>query len=317
MRSKRSFGIVLVFANIVWGQSAVETGLYLSFNKNGPIATGRIASVHIERQSTDTESGTLSVDIAQHLREDQYGDQLPDRFETRFAWAAPGSVEYAMTQMKTAPPYGFGRVRPVSGMNVLLIFDRHKPTTVPPLAVLDLDNGEAAWIPLIKRAIELSSLKGSVRVDALLRCLEDPQKFIRVVSMHQLRETAECQSGSACADSVVTVLEKRSKAGTVLERSEAVDWLAHDSYDSTAGPTSTNNKIATITLALVADSDPAIREQAIDNLDQMLSPDRRWRPDLAHLAIHNRKAVLEALQQECHTGGTKADKARRVSAALE
>ena len=82
MSWKRSFGVVILAANIAWGQNAVETSLYLSFNKNGPIAVGKIASLHIAQQSNVSEIGTLSLDITEQLR----GDPLPSRFEVRFGW---------------------------------------------------------------------------------------------------------------------------------------------------------------------------------------------------------------------------------------
>ena len=136
-----------------------------------------------------------------------------------------------------------------------------------------------------------------------MRCfrgLNDPQTFIRVVSMHALLQGTECQSGSTCADRAVTILGARANGETQAERFEAISWLAHQFYFEyeNAGPTSTNNKIAAIILALVGDPDPSIRGQAIDNLDQMLSPDNKWRPDLAHLAIPNRGAVVKAFQRE-------------------
>lgn len=308
VRWKRTFGVMIVMATVARGQSAIETGLYLSFDKNGPIAIGKIASIDIERQSPVWEIGTLSLEVTQQLR----GEPLPTRFEIRFGWTDPNSSANAMSRAKMPPPYGFDRVRPVLGMNVLVIFDRRKPTTVPPLAVLNLDSGEDTWVPLIKQAIGFSSLKGSDRVDTLLRGLDSSQEFIRVVSMHQLRENAECQNGSGCADNIVNLLSGRAKAGTLQERSKAISWLDYDMYNATAGPTSTNNKIAAITLSLVADSDPSIRGQAIENLDQMISPDRKWRPDLAHLAIPNRGAVIEVLRQARQKGG----EAERVSSAL-
>lgn len=152
-------------------------------------------------------------------------------------------------------------------------------------------------------------------MDALLRGLEDPEKFIRVVSLHELRETAECLSGSPCQDSVVNILVRRANAGTREERSEAIGWLMYDLYDAVAGPTAANNKIAAATLTLAADPDPSIRGQVIDNLEQMLLS-TRWHPDFAHLAIPNRGSVIEALQQEGQIGGQRSEKAERVSSAL-
>jgi hypothetical protein len=308
VRWKRSFSVVFVMASVAWGQNAIETGLYLSFNKNGPIAIGKIESIRLERQSPSWESGTLSLAVTQQLR----GEPLPSRFEIRFIWADPNSPANAMSRAKMPPSYGFERIRPVLGMNVLIIFNRHKPIEVRPLAVLNLDSGEGAWVPLIERAIGFSSLKGSDRLDALLHGLDDPQEFIRVVSMHQLRESPECQSGSACADGIVNLLSGRANKGTPQERAKAISWLDYDVYDATAGPTSTNNKIAAITLALVADTDPSIRRQAIESVDQMVSPERKWRPDLSHLDIPNRGAVIESLRQ-AHKQGEEAE---RVSSAL-
>ena len=97
VRWARSLGVALVLANIAWGQNAIETGLYVSFNKNGPIAFGKIAAVNIERQSATSESGTLSLDITEQLR----GEPLPNRIETRFGWSSPGSLEYAMAKEST------------------------------------------------------------------------------------------------------------------------------------------------------------------------------------------------------------------------
>ncbi|HEY2469883.1 MAG TPA: hypothetical protein VGI45_18845 [Terracidiphilus sp.] len=303
----------IVLANIAWSQNAVETSLYLSFNKNGPIAIGKIASLQLAQQSAVSEIGTLSLDITEQLR----GDPLPSRVEVRFGWVDPSSSEF-LGRLKGPPPGGFDRLRPVAGMHVLLMFDRRKPTTVPPLAVLDLDSEEAAWVPLIKRAIAGESLQGADRVNALLHGLNDPQKFIRTVSMHALLQGTECQSGSACADSAVTILGVRANRGTKAERLEAISWLAHQFYFEyeDAGPTSTNNKIAATILTLVGDPDPSIRGQAIDNLDQVLSPGNKWRPDLAHLAIPDRSAVVEALRREGQKGGRTAVEASRISSAL-
>jgi hypothetical protein len=153
-------------------------------------------------------------------------------------------------------------------------------------------------------------------VDALLCGLDDPQKFIRVVSLHELRETAECQSGSACQDRVVSILGRRANAGTREERSEAIGWLMYDVYDAVAGPTATNNKIAATTLTLAADPDSSIRGQAIDNLDQMLSSQMRWHPDLKRLAIPNRKTVIRSLEAEKEIGGRRAGEAEHISSAL-
>jgi|GEM_PF-4282295 hypothetical protein len=312
LRWKRSFGLVLLLSNLAWGQSEVETNLYLSFNKDGPIAIGKIASLHIEQQRSAIERGTLSLDITQQLR----GDPLPSPLEVHFFWVDPNSSE-ALGSLKGPPPSGFDRVRPVAGVNVLLIFERRRPTTVPPLAVLDLDSGEeAAWVPLIKRAIGLESMTGADRINALLHGLNDPQKFIRVVSMHQLRQGTECLSGSTCADSAVSILGYRAHSGTQAERTQAIDWLAHQFYDGTAGPTSTNNKIAATTLALMADPDLTIRGEALDNLDQMISSDLKWHPDFAHLPLPNRNAVIRALEQEKQIGGRRAERAERVSSAM-
>src|ERR1700758_2545122 len=111
---KRLLGVAIVLPSIAWGQGAVETNLYLSFNKDGPIAIGKIASLHIEQQSSAIERGTLSLDITQQLR----GAPLPSRLEVRFNWVAPNSPEF-LGRLKGPPPSGFDRVRPVMGMNVL------------------------------------------------------------------------------------------------------------------------------------------------------------------------------------------------------
>lgn len=296
----------------VIGQDSVETGLYLAFNKQGPIVIGKLASIKVENQSTTSESGTLTLDITEQLR----GEPLPSALNIRYQWINPNSPSYTTAYLKGPPPYGFDRVHPARGMNVLAIFSRRKPTTTPPMSVIYLDSTESGWLPMIRKAVALESLEGDARTVALLNGLTDPQKFIRVVSMHQLRQDATCESGSPCAIKVIQILRDRAAAGALQERSEAVDWMAHQFYDGSTGGTGSNNAVAAELMSLIADPSSVIRGQAIDDVDQMLSTDAKWHPDLSGLDIPNRSAVIRALEQERGDSGPSAVEASRIEAAM-
>lgn len=304
--------LLILLPSALRGEDSLETGLYLAFNKQGPIVIGKISSIKVENQSTTSESGTLTLDITEQLR----GEPLPNALAIRYQWINPNSPSYTTSNLKGPPPYGFDRVHPAIGMNVLALFSRRKPTTTPPMSVVDLDSTEAEWLPVVRRAVALETLKRDERTDSLLNGLADPQKFIRVVSMHELRDDASCLSGSPCAIKVIQILRRRAATGAPAERSEAVDWMAHQFYDGSAGDTGSNIAVASELISLIADPSSVIRGQAIDDVDQLMSTDVKWHPDLSRLAISNRTAVMQALKQEQQNSGARAVEASRVEMAI-
>jgi hypothetical protein len=302
----------LLFAAVCGAQDAVETNLYLAFNKGGPIVTGKVTSVNAQTQTPDHESGTLTLEITEHLR----GDTLPHSLSVPFDWVDPNSQAYAMVYIKRPPPQGFDRVRPQPGMRVLVMFPRRKPAENGPLAVLNLDSGEETWVPAIKRAVAMEKLPDDARTETMVTAMSDPQKFLRVVAMHGLLQGTACQPGTPCRDKVVKVLSARASAGRGKDRLEAMDWLTHRFYDASARETPANLAVAQNLLSLAADPDTEVRGQAIDDLDQLLSPDLAWHPDLGKLPISNRAEVKKALQEEQQKGGNRGEKAARLAAAV-
>jgi hypothetical protein len=309
---KLSWILLLFLAGTCGAQDAVETNLYLAFNKRGPIVLGKIVSVNVQAQTADRETGMLTMEITEHLR----GDSLPPTLDVKFDWVDPNSPGYTLAYIKRPPPQGFDRLRPAAGMHVLAMFSRRKPAANPPLAVLNLDSGEEAWVPHIKRAVAMDSLPGDGRTEALLTAMSDSQKFIRVVAMQGLLEGPACQTGSLCRDRVVKILAARAGVGVNKDRLEAIDWLTHRFYDAPARETTANIAITQNLLALTADPDKDVRGQAIDDLDQILSPDLAWHPDLSKVPIPNRDAVMKSLQEEQQKGGVRGDRASRLATAI-
>jgi hypothetical protein len=87
---------------------------------------------------------------------------------------------------------------------------------------------------------------------------QDPNRKVPAYSRCFDARDSECQSGSAYANSVVSILQRRANAGTRQERSEAIGWLMNEVNDAVAGTTTTNNQTAAATLVLVADPDHSI-----------------------------------------------------------
>jgi hypothetical protein len=302
----------LLATSVGWAQDTVETNLYLAFNKGGPIAIGRVASVDVKTKGADYENGTLTLEVTEQLR----GEALPQSLTVPFGWADPNSPSYSFTYAKRPPPQGFDRILPVAGMRVLLMYPRRKPTAGAPLAVLNLDSGEEAWIPVIRRALAMTALTGAERTNTLLGGLSDPKKFIRVVAMHRLLEGPECVSGSTCRDKAVEILGKRAKAGPEIDRLEAVEWLEHQFYDAPARDTTSNRQIISTLFALVTDQNSNVRKRAIGELDQVFSPDMNWRPSPAQVNISNPEDVARVLEEEQKEGGESAQRAKRVAMAI-
>ncbi len=302
----------LIMVNICVAQNAVETNLYLAFNKEGPIALAQVASVNGKEQGADEVRGTLTLAIGEQLR----GESLPGSMEIPFVWISPSSQSYIFTYLKRPPPQGFERVRPVQGMHVLVMFPRRKPAQSMPLAVLNLDSSEDSWVPLIRRAVEMNSLAGEARNNSLIAGLSDASKFIRVTAMHGLLQGSGCMAGSDCRGRAVSVLLKNAMSGPEGDRLDAIDWIAHRFYDASAGETAPNRNIAVSLVGLVTDSDKKIRDQAITDLDEMLSPALKWHPDLSKIAASTRDAVLRELHEEEQAGGDRAEKAQRLEDSL-
>lgn len=309
---KLAWLVPLLVASHCVAQDWVQSSLYLAFNQGGPIALGRVLSVNAKSQGQDYESGTLTMEISEQLR----GEALAHSVDIPFAWSDPNSPSHIYAYLKRAPASGFDRVRPVANMHVLVIFPRRNPAQSLPITVLNLDAGEDSWIPLIKRAIAMASLSGEARVNSLISGLSDPSKFIRVIAMHGLLEGSDCLSGSSCRDRVVATLAQNAKVGSESDRLDAIDWLAHRFYDASAQGTNANRAIVESLLAKVTDASAKVRGQAISDLDEMLSPDMKWHPDLSQAAGANHDATIRALRQEEQAGGQRGQKAKHLADAI-
>src|SRR5262245_57145855 len=95
--------VLLLLAAICGDQDAVETNLYLAFNKGGPIVLAKIVSVNVQSQTAPWESGTLKMEVTEQIR----GESLPHTLGVRFSWVDPNSPEYVWAFIKRAPAHGF------------------------------------------------------------------------------------------------------------------------------------------------------------------------------------------------------------------
>ena len=310
MKCRKLSLMLLVVGSLCSAQDAVETNLYLAFNKEGPIAVGRITAVNTSEQNAVHENGILTFEVTEQLR----GEPLPHSLDISYAWIDPNSQDYLITYAKGPPPGGFNLVRPVVGMRMLIIFPRRKPDTSSPLAVLNLDAGGDKWYPIIKRALEITNLTGEAKTNALLEALADPSKFMRVIAIHFLQQAPECRSGSSCCDRAVEILSKRAENGaSEKERLQAIDWLELNLYDASAKDTTSNRLVVSNLLSLITDSNRNVRRQAVENLDRVFSPDMKWRPDPGKLAIPNRAEIMRVLKEEKAEGGESAKKAEHLA----
>lgn len=303
----------LLMAKVCLAQGDATVNPAWAFDRGGAIVLGKIASVQLEAEDADYESGTVTIEVTEKLR----GSDVSTALDFPFAWSDPKSPRFIFSRMKGPPPTGFGGIRPSAGREVLAFLAPRKPTSVPPLEVLDIGAGGSIWVPLVRRAIAIDQLPVEERTQSLLEGLSDPTEFTRDVAMHGLMQGSQCRTGTTCREKAIAILTQRARAGLESERIRSMGWLFQYLYDPSAKNTRSNRQIVSSFFTLVTDPDQNIRRAAIVQLDNVFFSGANWTPEISTLEIPSRTEIISELEKEQKEGWPSAYKAKRIERLIK
>ena len=208
----------------------------------------------------------------------------------------------------------WGRVAPRVGKNVLVFLQQNEPPWEA-AEVLDLDNGESRWIPLIRRMLDLSGA-GTTR-SALLAATTDPSPLIRTLAFDRLLNNL-CATDVPCRRDLLsrTYDVARNRAASLGERIDATRTIGLKIYDGSGSPGSLNESVLVDLFELAASDSEGVRGEAIQILDGYYFGGGAAKPAVPPLDATRRQQIRSSLQADVQRNGAFARQAGNLARLL-
>ncbi|HEY7338938.1 MAG TPA: hypothetical protein VH639_28875 [Bryobacteraceae bacterium] len=287
-------------SNLIHGSPDV----YRAFLTNSSIVTGRITSVRpietlMGKRGSQSSQGMVTVSITNRLR----GDVSSPEITISYIVNAPNS-KY--------PPFGWSRVPPVEGMNVLLFLTGPTPHWEA-VEILDLQRDEdKAWVPVIRKMLSLEADAARGEKAPLFQALGGDDRVIRSLAC-ELLLTRVCANDNEGRMKVLQQLV--SVAGDthrkLTDRTWAVSNIAH-SVITGSRPNDPADQAAIASLALVLTyPETELRSEAVQTLDSLFFGIGTTKFSL-HVTPAVREQALRQLQKDGESNIYFASQARQL-----
>jgi hypothetical protein len=271
-----------------------EPAVYNAFIKGGPIVIGKVTKV---QPPENNGVGTVTVAVTSQLRGQPIGTELTTQY------AAP-------VRNSKYPPFGWSRIPPENGKNVLL-FLNGSGTHWDAIEVLDIDQRDAKWMQPIRAMLTLEGQGSQGEKAPLLDALSNSDPLLKSLASEILLNRL-CAADTDCR---MQVLRKfigiaSDPRQARIDRTWAVSRIAHGVFAGFSASDPVDKAALNALAAVLTDPDVALRAEAVVNLHGLLAGGVR-KPALTVSPAERAKAV-EQLRKDAQSNVSFATQAREL-----
>ncbi len=245
-----------------------------------------------------TNSSTASVTI----RVDQYlrGPHLPSASVTLPVDWTDGPTK----PWNLRPPIWYVNTDP--GQNLMLMLTSTADLGVPggdandlrAICVLNLDSA-SEMLPTVERMVRLDSAEGSAKITAMEHALSDSSKAVRILAVNYL--TSPRVRDPETRRFVFQHFAPIALDAQSPQRREALQAV-RSAYDAFTKNSQLNDEILSLVAGRMADSDPAVRSDAIQWVYWKVGGRNPNPARIAKIRLSNRAEVLQQLRRDASGG---------------